>query len=83
MSIIAVPEDNNDNDNALLNVQMHMDSLAPNLVIVVTCKQGGVDAMLNRNIEAYLCLLLLQLERTFNVNDLLDNNKDIACGVLI
>ena len=38
--------------------------------------------MLNHKIKADLCLLLLLLARTFNANDLLENNKDIVGGAL-
>ena len=59
-----------------------MDSLAPNSVCVVTCEQGDVEVTLNCKMEADLCLLLLPLARTFDVNELLSNNKEILRRVL-
>ena len=59
-----------------------MESLTPNLVSVITCDQGDVDATLDCNIKADLCLLLLSYVRTFDVNMLIGNNEDIVRGVL-
>ena len=78
VSVIAAPEEADDNKKSLLTVQMHMDSRTPNLVIIVTCKQGDMDATLDHKIEADLCLLLFPLAQTFGVNYLLDNQEGIV-----
>ena len=59
-----------------------MDSLAPNLVIIVTYKQGDVDVTLDCKIKASLCLLSPMSARTFDVNKLFGNNKDTVRRVL-